>query len=96
MFLARVVALVFVVLYRKPPRSRCGTLHGMPWVPEVFSAPVQERLKRERRRETLLTVPYFEGVMAGETNALIESFAGKPELHHPVREIGRASCRERV
>jgi hypothetical protein len=57
----------------------------MPWVPEVFSAPVQERLKRERRRETLLTVPYFEGVMAGETNALIESFAGKPELHHPVR-----------
>ena len=57
----------------------------MPWVPEVFSAPVQERLKRERRRETLLAVPYFEGVMAGETNALIESFAGKPELHHPVR-----------
>jgi hypothetical protein len=57
----------------------------MPWVTEVFSAPVQERLRRERRREQLLAVPYFEGVMAGETKALIESFAGEPELHHPVR-----------
>jgi hypothetical protein len=23
--------------------------------------------------------------MTGETNALIESFAGEPEVHHPVR-----------
>jgi hypothetical protein len=57
----------------------------MPWVPEVFSAPVLERLKEERRLDRLVTVPYFAGVMAGETEALIGSFAGEPELHHPIR-----------
>jgi SnoaL-like domain len=30
-------------------------------------------------------VPYFDGLMAGETDALVRSFAGEPELHHPVR-----------
>jgi hypothetical protein len=28
---------------------------------------------------------YFAGLMTGETEALINSFAGEPELHHPVR-----------
>jgi SnoaL-like domain len=57
----------------------------MPWVPELFSAPVRARLEAERRREKLVTVPYFAGLMAGEIDALIHSFAGEPELHHPVR-----------
>lgn len=56
----------------------------MPWVPELFSAPALARLEEDRRQE-LATVPYFDGVMAGEPDALIESFAGEPELHHPVR-----------
>src|SRR6476469_4916844 len=30
-------------------------------------------------------VPFFAGVLTGETSALVESFAGEPELHHPVR-----------
>ena len=30
-------------------------------------------------------MPYFAGLMSGETDALIRSFAGEPELHHPVR-----------
>src|SRR5204863_9434821 len=30
-------------------------------------------------------VPYFAGLMAGEPDALTRSFAGEPELHHPVR-----------
>jgi hypothetical protein len=30
-------------------------------------------------------VPYFEGVRSGEVDALVASFAGEPELHHPVR-----------
>ena len=30
-------------------------------------------------------VPYFDGVRTGETDALVRSFAGEPELHHPVR-----------
>ena len=56
----------------------------MPWVPELFSAPVLQRLE-ERRQHTLETVPFFDGLMAGEFDALIGSFAGIPELHHPVR-----------
>ena len=36
-------------------------------------------------REDLVTVPFFPGLMTGETDALIGSFAREPELHHPVR-----------
>jgi SnoaL-like protein len=57
----------------------------MPWSPELFSAPALERVKEQRRREHLITVPYFDGMMAGETDALIASFAGEPEVHHPIR-----------
>jgi hypothetical protein len=57
----------------------------MPWVPELFSAPVLERWQEHQRRERILQVPYFEGVMTGEVEALIESFAGEPELHHPIQ-----------
>jgi hypothetical protein len=57
----------------------------MPWAPELFSAPVVAQLEDELRREKLVTVPFFPGLMTGETDALIDSFAGEPELHHPVR-----------
>jgi len=30
-------------------------------------------------------VPFFAGIMTGDTDALVQSFAGVPELHHPVR-----------
>ena len=56
----------------------------MPWLPELFSAPALERVLEERRRENLVAVPYFAGLMSGENRALIGSFAGEPELHHPV------------
>jgi hypothetical protein len=56
----------------------------MPWVPELFSAPALERLE-ERRRKRLSPVPYFDGLLVGEPDALVDSFAGEPELHHPVR-----------
>lgn len=59
--------------------------YRMPWVPELFSARVLERLKEEGRWDEVGSVPYFEGLMAGEPDALIKSFAGEPELHHPVR-----------
>jgi len=57
----------------------------MPWVPELFSAPVLQRWLDKRRRAALVAVPYFDGLLAGEPDALVESFAGEPELHHPVR-----------
>jgi len=60
----------------------------MPWVPELFSVPVLEQIEEKWQTE-LVSVPYFDGLIAGEFNALVESFSGEPELHHPVR--GRIS-----
>jgi SnoaL-like domain len=57
----------------------------VPWIPELFSAPVLDRILEERRRERLASVPFFDGLLAGEIDALIGSFAGEPELHHPIR-----------
>jgi SnoaL-like protein len=57
----------------------------MPWLPELFSAPVLARIQAEREQEQLASVPYFDGFIAGEFDAMVESFAGEPEVHHPVR-----------
>ena len=57
----------------------------MPWIPELFSAPALAKIEDRLRREGLDTVPYFAGFLTGETNALVESFAGEPEVHYPVR-----------
>ena len=62
----------------------------MPWIPERFSAPALERI-RAQARGALAAVPYFQGLATGEVDALIGSFAGEPELHHPVR--GRVAGR---
>jgi hypothetical protein len=56
----------------------------MPWLPELFSAPVLERFEEKQQRE-VVDVPYFDGLMAGELGPLIDSFAGEPQLQHPVR-----------
>jgi hypothetical protein len=57
----------------------------MPWVPELFSAPALAAIEDKRRREQLVAVPYFAGLIAGEPDALVKSFAGEPELQHPAR-----------
>ena len=56
----------------------------MPWAPELFSSAVLQQIE-EKRRYKLVEVPFFDGLMAGELDALVGSFAGEPELHHPVR-----------
>src|SRR5262245_14222167 len=56
----------------------------MPWAPELFSAPALQRLLDRRRREELVAVPFYYGLVAGEIDALVESFAGEPELHDPM------------
>jgi hypothetical protein len=57
----------------------------MPWSPELFSAPVLARIRaRAADARAAEPVPYFTGVGSGETEALVRSFAGVPELHHPV------------
>ncbi len=57
----------------------------VPWVPELFTAPVLQRLLEKRRRDRLVAVPFFDGLVAGEPAALVASFAGEPELYDPVR-----------
>jgi hypothetical protein len=57
----------------------------MPWVPELFSAPVLARLEEKWELERLDMVPYYAGLMSGEHEALIRSFAGQPVLHEPRR-----------
>jgi hypothetical protein len=57
----------------------------MPWLPEVFTAPVIEEIREKRRRHELVAVPYFDGLLAGDPEPLVESFAGEPEVHDPVR-----------
>jgi hypothetical protein len=58
----------------------------VPWIPELFSAPVLERIRHEAAdARATAPVPYFAGVTSGEPEALVRSFAGEPELHHPVR-----------
>jgi len=56
----------------------------MPWAPELFSAPVLARLQARRARLEE-GVPFFDGLLTGETDALIGSFVDEPEVHHPVR-----------
>jgi hypothetical protein len=57
----------------------------VPWLPELFTAPALARIWDDERRREMELVPFFVGVLTGETGALVESFAGEPELHHPVR-----------
>src|SRR4051794_37565545 len=57
----------------------------MPWPPELFSAPALAQIQERLRQEEIDTVPYFAGFLTGETDALIKSFAGEPEVHYPVR-----------
>jgi len=57
----------------------------VPFAPELFSAPALQRILDKYRRERLRSVPFFDGLMTGEIDALLESFSGVPEVHHPVR-----------
>src|SRR3954454_4228156 len=57
----------------------------MPWEPELFSSGALERVADRHRRERLALVPFFVGLMTGEIDAIIASFAGEPEVHHPIR-----------
>ncbi len=57
----------------------------MPWYPELFSAPALARIEARRPLRPDERVPFFAGLMTGELDALLGSFAGPPELHHPQR-----------
>jgi SnoaL-like domain len=56
----------------------------MPWAPELFSAPALARWQQQHQHQPA-SVGYFDGLLADERDALLESFAVGPELHDPVR-----------
>jgi SnoaL-like domain len=60
----------------------------VPWMPEVFAAPTAEaRHAQEEAARTNDAVPFYEGIVADEPDALIRSFAGQPVLDDP--RVGR-------
>jgi hypothetical protein len=57
----------------------------MPWIPELFSERVLEEWRERQARQKIVDVPYYDGLVAGEPDALVAAFSGVPEVHHPVR-----------
>jgi hypothetical protein len=57
----------------------------MPWIPELFSEQVLEEWRERQARQRVVDVPYYDGLVAGEPDALVAAFAGEPQVHHPVR-----------
>jgi hypothetical protein len=57
----------------------------MPWIPELFSERVLEEWRERQERQKIVDVPFYDGLLAGEPDALIGAFAGEPLLFHPVR-----------
>src|SRR5215210_3736318 len=55
----------------------------MPWMPEVFSAPIAEARRETEAANTNDAVPFYEGIMAEEPDALVRSFASRPLVHDP-------------
>jgi hypothetical protein len=58
----------------------------MPWMPEVFTTPLAaaRRAQDEEATSTNDAVPYYEGILAGEPEALVGSFAARqPVLDDP-------------
>lgn len=55
----------------------------MPWMPEVFTAPIAEARRAESEAPSNDAVPYYEGVLASQPDALVRSFAGQPRINDP-------------
>src|SRR5919107_1745810 len=58
----------------------------MPWMPEVFTTPIAaaRRAQDEEATSTNDAVPYYEGILADEPEALVSSFAARqPVLDDP-------------
>jgi len=55
----------------------------MPWMPKFFSAPIAEARRAAEAAHTNDAVPFYEGIMAEEHEALVRSFAGEPLVHDP-------------
>jgi len=52
-------------------------------MPEVFTAPLAQAPRAEEAAPANDAIPYYEGIMADEPNALVRSFAAQPVLDDP-------------
>jgi hypothetical protein len=59
----------------------------MPWVPELFSAPIIARFEAKQRQK-VVDIPYFEGLLAGRPTARAPLLPPDPELRTPT-PVGR-------
>jgi hypothetical protein len=55
-------------------------------MPEVFTAPLAQAPRAEEAAPASDAIPYYEGIMADEPNALVRSFAAQPVLPGGVGE----------
>jgi hypothetical protein len=55
----------------------------MTWMPEVFTVPIAEARREQDAASANDTVPYYEGIMANQPEALVRSFAGEPRVNDP-------------
>jgi hypothetical protein len=67
----------------------------VPFVPELFSAPALARLEDKWRLDELVAVPYFDGLMAGEPDALVGSSPRSPSCTTPCADVSKARERSR-
>ena len=59
----------------------------MPWMPEVFTTTLAaaRRAQNEEATSTNDAVPYYEGILADEPDALVRSFAAHQPVHDDPR-----------
>jgi hypothetical protein len=55
----------------------------MPWMPENFSSPIAEARSHRESESANDAIPYYEGIMANQPEALVRSFTGEPVLDDP-------------
>jgi hypothetical protein len=55
----------------------------MPWMPEVFTAPIADTRREQDAPSANDAVPYYEGILADQPEALVRSFAGEPRSNDP-------------
>ena len=55
----------------------------MPWMSEVFTAPIAEAQRQREAASANDAVPYYEGIMANQPDALVRSFAAQPVVDDP-------------
>jgi hypothetical protein len=55
----------------------------MPWMPEAFAAPIADARREQDDAIANDAVPYYEGIMANQPEALVRSFAGQPRVNDP-------------